>query len=266
VDARHQAVPDAHRLMQHLRHRREAVCRAGSVGDDPVPLGVVGLVEVHAERHCDVGLFRGSRDDHALSAGLEVLAGCVSVAEAPARLDHDVDRELSPRQVGGIGFGEDGDLGAVDGQHRVAGRGDLGREAAEHGIATQQMRQRAGVHNIVDRHHLDVSATQVGGPEHASADPAETADRHSDSHQCLLARLATVLGGGGVDRHRSPRPASRQWVRIPIWPPSRHHDSRCRNRRSQMEAAPRCGPSARGNSTQDPFPAMRAHGGCVARC
>ena len=75
VDRRHHAVPDAERLVEHLRDRGEAVRRAGGVGDDVVALGVVDVVEVHAERDRDVGLLGGRGDDHLARAGLEVARG-----------------------------------------------------------------------------------------------------------------------------------------------------------------------------------------------
>jgi hypothetical protein len=48
VDRRHQAVPDADRLVEHHGHRREAVGRARGVGDDLVRIAIVGLGEVDA--------------------------------------------------------------------------------------------------------------------------------------------------------------------------------------------------------------------------
>jgi hypothetical protein len=56
VDGRHLAVPDAKRLVQHLGDRREAVRRAGGVRDDVMHLGVVDLLEVHAEDDGGVGI------------------------------------------------------------------------------------------------------------------------------------------------------------------------------------------------------------------
>ena len=70
-----------------------------------VALGVVDLVEVDAED--DVGVDRlgalGRRgEDHLARAGLEVLRGVGAGAEAAGGLDHDVDAEVGPRQVGGV--------------------------------------------------------------------------------------------------------------------------------------------------------------------
>ena len=84
VDRRHQAVPDADGLVQDHRDRREAVGRAGGVGDDVVALGVVGVV-VDAEDEVGVGrlvALGGGGEDDLAGAGVEVAArrrrGCGS--------------------------------------------------------------------------------------------------------------------------------------------------------------------------------------------
>ena len=53
VDRGHQAVLDPDGVVEHLRDRRQAVGRAGGVGDDVVGVGVV-VVEVDAEGDGDV--------------------------------------------------------------------------------------------------------------------------------------------------------------------------------------------------------------------
>ena len=120
VDRGHQAALDPELVVEHLGDRREAVRRAGRVGDDVVVLGVVGLVEVDAQgdRHVRVG--RRRRDDHLLRPGVEMLGGVVALGEQAGRLDHDVDAELAPRQIGGVTLGEHLDLGPVDGEGVVA--------------------------------------------------------------------------------------------------------------------------------------------------
>ena len=101
MDRGHQPVPDPHRLVQHLRRRREAVGRARGVGDDVMIVGVVDVVEVDAEHDRGVrrvGALGRRGDDHLARTRLEVL-GCVGPrAELASGLDHHVDAELLPRQ------------------------------------------------------------------------------------------------------------------------------------------------------------------------
>ena len=97
VDRRHQAVLDADGLVDDLRERRQAVRRAGRVGDDVVRVRVV-QVEVHAEHDRDVLVGRGRGDDDLLRAGLEVLGGIVALREEAGRLEHDVDAEVAPAE------------------------------------------------------------------------------------------------------------------------------------------------------------------------
>ena len=54
-------------FVEHLRHRGEAVGRAGGVRDDPGVPRAVHLVEVDAERHGDVRLLGRRGDDDLLA-------------------------------------------------------------------------------------------------------------------------------------------------------------------------------------------------------
>ena len=67
VDRGHDAVLDADGVVQHLRHRGQAVRRARRVRDDVVLLGVVGVV-VHAQHERHVGVAGGRGDDDLLRA------------------------------------------------------------------------------------------------------------------------------------------------------------------------------------------------------
>ncbi len=95
VDRRHQAVLDADRVVGDLRERRQAVRRAGRVGDDVVAVLVVG-VEVDAEHDGDVLALGRRGDDDLLDAAAEVLGGVVTRGEEAGRLDHDLGPDGVP--------------------------------------------------------------------------------------------------------------------------------------------------------------------------
>ena len=114
-------------------------------------LRVVDVVEVDAERDRDVRVLGRRRDDDLAGAGLEMLRGVVAGAEAPGRLDHDVDAELAPGQArrdrarDGVG-----DARAVD-EDRSVDDLDVAGEAAVDGVVLEQVGEHRRVGDIVDR-------------------------------------------------------------------------------------------------------------------
>ena len=56
------------------------------------------VVEVDAENDRRVDVLRRGGDDHLARAGLQMLSGESAGAEAPGRLDHDIDVQLTPGQ------------------------------------------------------------------------------------------------------------------------------------------------------------------------
>src|ERR1044072_3535173 len=81
VDRRHQPLVDAEAVVQHLGQRRQAVGRAGGVGDDVVLLGVVVALAVDAPRHGHVRLLCRGGDDYLLRPRRQVLCGIVAGGE-----------------------------------------------------------------------------------------------------------------------------------------------------------------------------------------
>src|SRR6185295_10653663 len=177
-------------LVQHLRERREAVRRARGVGDD-VMLGRVVRAFVHAEDDGDVLAFRGRRDDHLLGAGREMLGGRIAVREQPRRLEHDVDAEILPRQLGRIPLRQHLELVAV---HRNSvRRGGHGRvDVAEHRVVLEQMGERRGVRQIVDVDEIDVLIAERGA-HYVAADAAKSVDSNPHRHRRILQAKQVIL-------------------------------------------------------------------------
>ena len=62
---------------------------------------------------------------------------------------------------------------------------DFAREPAVDRVVLQQVRECAGVDQVVDRHHLDVRVLLVRGTQDTTPDAAESVDGYSYWHQNL---------------------------------------------------------------------------------
>ena len=177
VHGRGEAALDAEVVEQDLGHRGQAVGGAGGVRDQLV-LGRIVLALVDAEHDRDVRVLGGRGDHDLLGAGLQVLGGHGPVPEDAGGLHHDVDAHLAPRQRGRILGRADADLPAVD-EDRLALGLHLGVQRAVDGIVLQQVGQRLGVGQIIDRHHLEVRGLE----RRAKENPADASEPvHPDTH------------------------------------------------------------------------------------
>ena len=180
VDGGHQPALDPDGIVQHLGKGREAVGGAAGVGHD----GVFGgqLVVVDAVNHRQINALGRRRDQHALGAGSDVLAGAVAVGEEAGAFQRDIDAHCLVRQVGGVALGGDGDAVAIDDQ---IGAINLYRavEGAVDRIALEQQGVGLGVGQIVDR---DQFQPAVGALEyrarHLAADAAKPVNCNFYSH------------------------------------------------------------------------------------
>ncbi len=147
-------------------------------------LGVVVAVEVDAEGDGDVGFGRRRGDDHLLGARREVLGGVLALGEEAGRLDHDVDAEVAPGQVGRVALGQHLDLLAVDHQRALVGL-DGAREAAQDRVVLEQVGHRGRVDQVIDGDELEVRARRVRRAEHVAPNPPETVDADLHSHDVI---------------------------------------------------------------------------------
>jgi hypothetical protein len=173
-------VLDADRVVDDLGERREAVRRAGRVGDDVVGVLVV-LIEVDAQHHRDVLVRRRGRDDDLGRARVEVLGGVGALGEEAGGLDDDVGAQVAPRQVGRVALGEHLEQLAVD-QDAVIGDLDRPGVRAQDRVVLQQVRERLRVGQVVDGDPLDVGVLGLGGTEEVAADAAEAVDPDAYGH------------------------------------------------------------------------------------
>src|SRR4051794_37621435 len=80
-----------------------------------------------------------------------------------------------PRPRGRVALGQALEAVAVD-DDVVAVELDGARVRPEDRVVLEQMGERLGVRQVVDRHELDVRAGRLGGAEEVASDPAEAVD------------------------------------------------------------------------------------------
>ena len=149
-----------------------------------VIVGVIGF-GVDAETHRHVGVRSGCRDQHLLGAGLEMLLGVDPGAEKTRRLDDDVDTHVSPGKIGGISLGKHRYVFTVDNERVVA---DLDRslEGAVDRIVFQQVSERGGVGEVVERDDLDVGIVTNRSSQGVATDASEAVNGYAGGHSNLL--------------------------------------------------------------------------------
>ena len=185
----HEALLHPEGVVEHLDHGHEAVGRARGVRHDVVSGRVVGAV-VRADDEGGVGVARRGRDDDLPGAALKVQGRLAPRGEDPSRLDHHVDAEVAPRQVGRVAFREDPDLLAVH-RYPVTGCPDPGVEAAVHRVVGKQERHCLDRAQVVDCHELDRGVLGAGRPEEVPADPAEAVHTYTHGHGLVASRGTT---------------------------------------------------------------------------
>ena len=102
------------------------------------------------------------REDHVGGAGLQVLCQTGFLFEDTGALEHQIDREISPRQLWRVTFGERGDRRAVDVQSPVGGAHlpvvtPIDRVVL---VVLDQVREVVGLGNIVDRDQSSPSVSR----------------------------------------------------------------------------------------------------------
>ena len=150
VDRGHEAFDDAEAVVEDLGDRREAVGRAGRVGDVFLIGGQFFVVDAENARE-DVVALSGSGDDDLVDVVAVVtffVAGRGS-GEETGRFEDDLSAEFTPRNTRGFGFLADGDLFAVD-DEVVFIVFDFAVEATLRGVVLQKEREGFRVGEVVD--------------------------------------------------------------------------------------------------------------------
>jgi len=188
----HEAFFDAEAFLeQHVNQRREAVGRAGRVGNDVV-LGRVVFVLVHAHDHGQAIALGRRGDDDFFGPGSQMALGLFHVREQTGRLDDHLHAEVFPRQLRGVLGADHAHLVAVDDEHvviRPVGRAFLrahrALESALGGIVFEQVGEIVRRHDVADGDDLHVPAHKALLDHRAidqTANAPESVDCYFDSH------------------------------------------------------------------------------------
>src|SRR5579862_8316920 len=179
VNRGHRTHHDAKIILNHLRHRRQAIRGARSIGDHMMLRRVIRLV-VHAQHDREIRIGGRSGDNHLLHRPADVLASLRAGSEKTGGLDHDIRAHRSPVESGRIFHAKHFETLAVHGDRVVRMRHFI-RKIAEYGIVLQEVRERFRVGNIVHRYDLDRRIAQRRTKDIA-ADASETVDSHFHWH------------------------------------------------------------------------------------
>ena len=201
VDRRHEPRLDPERVVQHLRHRPDAVRGAGGVRHDVVAVPVVGVV-IHAEdeRHVRVG--RRGRDDDLLRARFQMELGLLTLREQAGGLEDDLHTQVLPRQARRIPLVQETELISPRTDDAVADRHVAGHRA-EHRVVLQEVCHRRSVAQVVHGYEVDVGLLADGRAEEVAADSPEAVDANAHAHSHVL--LSSVSAAGFYPRlHHAP--------------------------------------------------------------
>jgi len=187
-------VLESERVANDLHHRRQAVGGARRVGDHVMILRVVLVgVDTHDER--DVLALAGRGDDDLACAAIDVLVRVCCAGEATRSFEYYVDTELAPREEGGIALGEDLHVVTVHVKHSIAVR-HIALEGAMDGVVLQEVRERPGVCEVVDRDEVDVGDFLFQrGAKHLPSDSSKAVDANTNCHVSILAKACRPLRG-----------------------------------------------------------------------
>src|ERR1700676_3461976 len=182
MDGGHGAAVNAESVVENFGDRSEAVCGAGSVGDDVVLAGIVGFV-VDAENESGIGLVSGRGNDDFFHGAANVLGGFGTFGEKAGGFDHDIGADTGPIDLRRIFDFENLEGTAVHGDG-IFGVGNFVGKIPEDGIVFEQMREGGGVRDVIHGYELNILVIQSGADDVAT-DTAKAVDTYFNGHYFL---------------------------------------------------------------------------------
>ena len=177
-------------FVDHLDHRRQAVGGARRRSDDAVLRGVVQVV-VDADHDVEhIAHLHGRGDDDTFGATVEVALQGLGAQELAGALQHQVDTQVPPGDLGRGGVRREAEPAVVDADRGLAVGGDVGPPAALHAVELHQVCSGCGTAlEFVEVGHLQpVARARVvrlalggahRGAKRQTADAAHSVDAHS---------------------------------------------------------------------------------------
>ena len=112
VDRSHQPAFDTNRVVQHLRHWRQAVGGAACVGNDHVGSGQHVVINAKDDRFVDI--FARRRNQDTLCTCCQMLLGACAIREEARAFKGNVDAICGMRQVGRVTLCSNMDTVTID--------------------------------------------------------------------------------------------------------------------------------------------------------
>ena len=188
VHSAHQATLDAEIVMQHLGDRRQAVGGAGSSRHD-ILTRILGMIDtIHKHRRLILGW---GRLDYALGTRRDVLLAGLGGQEQAGGLDHDINADFAPLEVGRILLGSQADFLAVADQGIALDR-HFTFKTTVHGIVLEHIGKVFGIEQVINADDFDIRKRGLlgDGTECHATNATETVDADLDSHLLVSAEYS----------------------------------------------------------------------------
>ena len=137
MNRRHEARFNPEVVQKDFSERSQAVCRAGSIGNDIVFLWIVHII-IDTKHDGQVFAFSRSRDKDLFGPVIQMRLDLFTVLELPRRFKDNINTQFTPRNF--LRFGEAGKLdAAIANNHDIAVNADILIKRPMKGIVFEQM-------------------------------------------------------------------------------------------------------------------------------
>ena len=137
MNRRHEARFNPEVVQKDFSERSQAVCRAGSIGNDIVFLWIVHII-IDTKHDGQVFAYSRSRDKDLFGPVIQMRLDLFTVLELPRRFKDNINTQFTPRNF--LRFGEAGKLdAAIANNHDIAVNADILIKRPMKGIVFEQM-------------------------------------------------------------------------------------------------------------------------------
>src|ERR1700677_1761317 len=179
MDRRHGADDDLEIVMHDFNDGGQTVGGAGCVRNDVV-LGRIVNLFIYSQHQGNVFILCRRGDDDFFDRPAQMLLGIIGVGETSGRFEHDLNADGFTWKLGLIFLAENLKDVTVDSNGVGSGR-DLIAQVSENGVVLEQVGERLGAGEIVDRDEFNVRIFQRSAQDIAS-DASKAVDAYFNSH------------------------------------------------------------------------------------